>query len=40
MKSLFTGDQLAKAVEKIFLLDRFVQWTGERTAGLKMFLEG
>ena len=40
MKSLFTGDQLAKAVEKIFLLDRFVQWTGERTVGVKIFLEG
>jgi len=39
MKSLFTGDQLAKAVEKIFLLDRFAQWTGERTPEMFRFLE-
>ena len=39
MKSLFTGDQLAKAVEKIFLLDRFVQWTGERKPEIFRFLD-
>ena len=39
MKSLFTGDQLAKAVEKIFLMDRFVQWTGERKPEIFRFLD-
>ena len=39
MKTLFTGDQLAKAVEKIFLLDRFVQWTGERKPEIFRFLD-
>ena len=39
MKSLFTGDQLAKVVEKIFLLDRFVQWTGERKPEIFRFLD-
>ncbi len=37
-KSFFTGDQLAKAVEKLFLLDRFVQWTGENRAEVQKFL--
>lgn len=38
-KSLITGDQLAKAVEKIFLLDRFVQWTGERKPEMFRFVD-
>lgn len=37
-KSFFTGDQLAKAVEKLFLLDRFVQWTGENRAEVHRFI--
>ena len=36
-KSFFTGDQLAKAVEKLFLLDRFVQWTGENRVEVHRF---
>ena len=39
MNSLFTGDQLAKVVEKIFLMDRFVQWTGERKPDIFRFLD-
>ena len=39
MDTLFTGDKLAKAIEKIFLLDRFVQWTGERKPELYRFLD-
>lgn len=37
-KSFFTGDQLAKAVEKLFLLDRFVQWTGENRVEVHRFI--
>jgi len=38
IKSLFTGDKLAEAIEKIFILDRFVLWEGKENPSLIRFL--
>lgn len=38
IKSLFTGDKLADAIEKIFILDRFVLWEGKETPSIIRFL--
>ena len=38
MKSLFTGDKIASALEKMFIMDRFVLWEGKETPSIIRFL--
>ena len=38
MKSLFTAEKVAEALEKFFLLDRFVKWEGNETPSIIRFL--
>lgn len=38
MKSLFTGDKIASALEKMFIMDRFVLWEGNETPSIIRFL--
>lgn len=38
MGKLFTVDKIAEALEKMFLSDRFVQWTGKETPELLNFV--
>jgi hypothetical protein len=37
-KSLFTGDKIASALEKMFIMDRFVLWEGKETPAIIRFL--
>ncbi len=37
-KSLFTGDKIAQALEKMFIMDRFVLWEGKETPSIIRFL--
>lgn len=37
-KSLFTGDKIAGALEKMFIMDRFVLWEGKETPSIIRFL--
>lgn len=38
MNSLFTGDKIASALEKMFIMDRFVLWEGNETPSIIRFL--
>ena len=36
-KNLFTGENVTKAIEKLFILDRFIQWKGNNSRDIIKF---